>query len=220
MRVYYFTSEEFALSNIINKRVKISLLDDLNDPFELLALDLSNKDFRRAFKAGRSEAAKIAGVICFSKNWKNPLMWAHYGNKHKGICLGFDIEDIHIKQIHYIPELLKPVIDMKMKLGGLEESYFEKILTMKFEGWKYEEEVRVIVPLEEKHSSGYYFTDFDGNMVLKEVILGPRCSVMFDDVKEILRSYKSKVTVFKSRIAFTKYEVVKDKSIKEYVNFT
>ena len=33
MRVYYYTAEQFALSNVINERIKISMLDELNDPF-------------------------------------------------------------------------------------------------------------------------------------------------------------------------------------------
>jgi hypothetical protein len=118
MRVYYFTDEEFALSNIINERIKVSLLDDLNDPYEFLSVDLSDKDFRKSFKSGRDQAAKTAGVICFSKSWKNPLMWGHYGNKHKGICLGFDVEDENIKEVDYIPELLQPDIDMKKSQVG------------------------------------------------------------------------------------------------------
>jgi hypothetical protein len=218
IRVYYFTAEEFALSNIVNMRVKISLLDDLNDPYEFLGVDLSDKEFRRAFKAGREAAAKTAGVICFSNSWKDPLMWAHYGNKHKGICLGFDISDEHIKPIEYIPELMQPDVDMKKEFGGVDESYFEKLFNLKYEGWKYEKEVRVLVPLEEQHPSGFYFTDFKGNMSLKEVILGPRCTVSLDEIKKHLYGYNERLDVFKSRIAFTKYEVVKDKSVAAYVH--
>ena len=101
MRVYYYISQEFAISNIINKRVKISLLDDLNDLFEFLGIDISDEDFRRHFLTARDEAAKRFGIICFSKDWHNPLMWSHYGDKHKRICLGFDIDDSHIKEVEF-----------------------------------------------------------------------------------------------------------------------
>lgn len=218
MRVYYFTDEEFALSNIINKRIKISLLDDLNDPYEFLGVDLSDREFRKAFKSSRDQAAKTAGVVCFSKSWKNPLMWGHYGNKHRGICLGFDVKDEHITEVDYIPELLQPDLDMKKRFGGLDEEFVENIFRLKYEGWKYEEEVRVLVPLEEKHPSGYYFTDFEGNMDLKEVILGPRSTTTINQVKKHLCSYKTVVRVFKSRIAFTKYEVVRHESVKDYLH--
>jgi hypothetical protein len=216
MRVYYFTNEEFGLSNIINQRLKISLLDDLNVPFEFLGIDLSDKSFRDAFKAGRDEAAKTAGVICFCRDWKNPLMWGHYGDKHKGMCLGFDVDDIHIKQVEYFPDRLSPKIDMNKKFGGLTTEIVEKLMCIKFEGWKYENEVRVLVPLEERDSSGLYFTDFKDNMELKEVFLGPRSNLKMDQVAKYLCSYESEISVYKSRAAFTKYEVVKDKSKSVY----
>lgn len=33
-------------------------------------------------------------VFCFSKTFQNPLMWGHYGNSHKGFCVGYDLNDI------------------------------------------------------------------------------------------------------------------------------
>jgi hypothetical protein len=216
MRVYYFTNEEFGLSNIINERLKISLLDDLNDPFEFLGVDLSDKEVRKAFKAARDEAVKTAGVICFCRDWKNPLMWGHYGDKHKGMCLGFDIDDIHIKKVNYFPNMMAPDIDMNKEFSGLPQEIVEKLMCTKYEGWKYENEVRVLVELKEKDSSGLYFTDFKGNMVLKEIFLGPRSKLNVDQVAKYLCSYNLEVNVYKSRAAFTKYEVVKDKSKSVY----
>jgi len=218
MRAYYFTSEKFALSNISNSRIKISLLDDLNDPYEFLGVDISDREFRKAFKAGRDEAANTAGVICFSRSWKNPLMWSHYGDKHKGICLGIDIDDQHIIEVQYLPKLMKHDVDMKKRFGGLKESFVENIFSIKYEGWKYEEEVRILVPLDEKDSSGHYFTYFENNMELKEVILGPRATASVNSIKALLNSYKSSVRVLQSRIAFTKYEVVRNKNVADYVH--
>ena len=212
MRVYYFTNEEFGLSNIINERLKISLLDDLNDPFEFLGVDVSDKAFRKAFKAGREEAARTAGVICFCRDWKNPLMWGHYGDKHKGICLSFDIDDEHIKEIDYFPERMTVDIDMDKKFGGLTEEIVEKLMCAKYSGWEYEDEVRVIVELKEKDTSGFFFSPFKGNMKLKEVFLGPRSNLKVEQLAKYLCSYESDVSVYKTRAAFTKYEVVKDKS--------
>ena len=218
MRVYYYTAEEFALSNIINERIKVSLLDDLNDPFELLGIDLSDKEFRRTFNAGRVAASKAFGIICFSKDWNSPLMWAHYGNKHKGICLGFDIDDSHLKEVTYFSERMAAEIDMEKKYGGLTEDIIENLLCTKYIDWEYENEVRVIVPLETRDSSGFYFTDFEGNMKLKEVILGPRSNLKTDQAAKYLCSYSSEVEIIQSRIAFTKYEVVRNKAVPVHVH--
>ncbi|WP_237132353.1 DUF2971 domain-containing protein [Pseudohongiella sp. O18] len=220
MRVYYYTAEKYALSNIINERIKISMLDELNDPFEFLGVNLSDKKFRKAFEAGRDAAAKDFGIISFSRGWKNPLLWAHYGDKHRGICLGFDIDDAHIKEVKYFPKRMIAEIDMEKEFGGITEELIESLLCAKYVGWKYEDEVRVIVPLKQKDTTGLFLTDFDGNMELKEIILGPRSELKISDFATHLRSYKHEVKVTKSRIAFTKYDVVQNMAIKVYVHRT
>ncbi len=27
--------------------------------------------------------------------WSNPVIWAHYGDKHRGLCLGFEVPEMH-----------------------------------------------------------------------------------------------------------------------------
>lgn len=39
-------------------------------------------------------------MLCFSRNWRNPVQWSHYADRHRGLCLGFDVAD----------ELIRPVI--------------------------------------------------------------------------------------------------------------
>lgn len=49
MRAYYFTSAKHGVDDIQNRRVKISRLSELNDPFELLGLDLGIESVRAAY---------------------------------------------------------------------------------------------------------------------------------------------------------------------------
>lgn len=44
------------------------------------------------------------GMLCFSEAWSDPLIWAHYSDKHKGLCLGFDIEDNDETEVNYVDE--------------------------------------------------------------------------------------------------------------------
>jgi hypothetical protein len=49
-----------------------------------------------ALKGMRQDVQKDvddAGIACFSKVRDDILMWAHYGDKHKGLCLEFDGSD-------------------------------------------------------------------------------------------------------------------------------
>jgi len=48
------------------------------------------------------ELNDIAGVMCFSSTWKNPVMWSHYADQHRGICLGFEVPDVYRKKIKYV----------------------------------------------------------------------------------------------------------------------
>lgn len=89
MRVYNSLAAQWAERRSRAKgRIKISRFDDLNDPFELLAAQLRSKDVRKAFGALRDHMCANRGVLCFSRGWHNPLLWSHYGDKHRGICLG------------------------------------------------------------------------------------------------------------------------------------
>lgn len=83
-----------------------------------------------------------AGVYCLSEKKDNLLMWAHYGNGHKGYCLEFSTEPegslfSNAKEVKYKQDY--PVVKMftadKIEWG--EESFFIKSID-----WKYEEEWR------------------------------------------------------------------------------
>ena len=70
MRVFHFLNEEFGIKDLREKRLKISEMMSLNDPFEFLSVDLSDLIFRKAMKKTKSQLAKTNGLICFSANWK------------------------------------------------------------------------------------------------------------------------------------------------------
>ena len=94
MRVYHFLPAEFALASISLKRIKIARLSEVNDPFELQALNVGGrKKFRAALSEWKGDLDQTKGMLCFSKSWQDPVLWSHYANRHHGICLGFDVED-------------------------------------------------------------------------------------------------------------------------------
>lgn len=37
------------------------------------------------------------GLLCFCETWQSPLLWNHYADRHKGICLGFDVRETVLK---------------------------------------------------------------------------------------------------------------------------
>ena len=93
MKVYHFLSAQNAISDIALKRIKISRIGQLNDPFELLAVDLRDPRDKVALENWKNELDEQFGLICFCAHWSNPLMWGHYADSHKGIALGFEIQE-------------------------------------------------------------------------------------------------------------------------------
>ena len=212
MRVYNFLAAEWAEDDLVKRRIKISRFDDLNDPFELLAAQLRSKDVRRAFGALRDHMCANRGVLCFSRGWHNPLLWSHYADKHRGICLGFDVPDVHIVHVSYNSTRLLAAASKLLGGGPEAETLMSTLLRTKFRDWKYEKEVRIFTTLEDVDPTGHYFKDFGPDMRLREVILGPRFSGSVATIVGLARKNSSRVPVIQSRLAFKSFRVVRNRS--------
>lgn len=82
MRAYKFLSARNGLKSIKEKRIKQSRVADLNDLFEPRAYDVTDPILRLTFQQTRKDVDRDKGLLCFSASWKNPVMWAHYSDKH------------------------------------------------------------------------------------------------------------------------------------------
>lgn len=212
MRVYHLTSSENALADIALRRIKIARIADLNDPFELLAANLgNNRELRRAIRDLKSELSKTNGLLCFSKQWKSPVLWSHYADKHRGICLGFELKDELVSEVKYSPDRLAARFKNNDLGQGLEEAFVREMLLTKYVHWQYEEEIRMFVGLDPSTvERGLYFSEFSDDLKLKEVILGPLCDVPIERVRRLVTKTYDSVAVIKARLAFKWFAVVPD----------
>lgn len=198
------------------RRLKQSRISELNDPFELTPYDLTNPVFRMTFLNTRGDLNREKGLLCFSADWRNPLLWAHYSDKQKGLCFGFEIpeqkgdpENDESERVRYIerPETFPSNF---ADLSDLERFLLvRRILFTKFNDWYYEQEIRVWAPLQNEEG-GFYFLEFDEKLQLKEVIVGQRCALSRAEIMEALGSLAGEVTVSKARAAYDKFEMVHD----------
>lgn len=187
-RVYKFLSAKYGISNLENRRLKLSTIDDLNDPFDLASIDTTDERINSALTALITDFRGRIGLVCFSRNWDNLLMWSHYGASHTGICLGFDISthgDFDL-DVRYQPNLLK--------IRRREDLNFDlayRLLRTKHESWSYEQEVRMFAGLNDPPDArGLRWFDFGPNLVLNEVIIGAQCSPeMSRRVEETVKPY-------------------------------
>lgn len=211
MRLYHFLSRKNAIDDLVKKRVKISIIDKLNDPFELQAgFTKPNKKIRDQFAQFKSKISKDVGLFCCSKKWHNPLLWSHYAEKHTGIALGFEMPERAAIEVKYSKQ--RPLFTSStLSKDSNNTIYLEKLGKTKFISWAYEEEVRFVYLLNTlDYENGYYFNKFDDEMVLKEVIVGCNCTLTKSEILEALRDY-SGITVIWSRMAYKSFRIVKNK---------
>ncbi|MFK5948170.1 MAG: DUF2971 domain-containing protein [Methylococcales bacterium] len=152
-------------------------LEKLNDPFDC-QVDINNS-IQRAISqcSGKGQEslkelvaidgylqriqdiAKNIGVCSFSKHLLNPVMWSHYAEEHRGICLLYrfpkefindDNPIIGITDITYEDSPLTDwfignamdLASMDLDEIGIEVS--KKLFSIKGKNWGYEDEVRIL----------------------------------------------------------------------------
>lgn len=204
MRAYKFLESRFALESIQKRRLKISQIADLNDPFELFPFELTDKLWRQTLKESKEELSRNRGILCFSAEWSDPVIWAHYSSKHTGICIGFEIPDELTRKVTYVRRRLRCP-------NTFAEFDMEKMLFTKFHNWSYEKEIRVWANLEDKEGE-FYFASIDGETLkIIEVIAGARCTVSKASILESLGELSSSTNVIKARPGFKRFEIVVDR---------
>jgi len=220
MRVYKFLDAKFGLENIRNRRLKQSRVSDLNDPFELRSYDVTNIAVRMAFLTTSEDVDKARGLLCFSADWKNPVIWAHYSDKHRGLCLGFEIPEIKddpksdAGYVKYVQHLSPFPFNFEGMLEPEHESFARSALFTKFDHWAYENEIRVWSQLTNE-DKGFYFVPFGETMWLTDVIIGQKCPVSKAQILSALGSLAGDVKISKARAAYDKFEMVEDEEWSE-----
>lgn len=212
-RVYHFVELNYGLDDLRCRRLKIAELPKLNDPFEFFGANLSNPELRRAFHAMKDQMAVNRGILCFSRNWKNPVQWSHYAGKHTGLCLGFDIPSEHLGAVNYSAKRFAVDASRLLNPRELDAEAAQALLFTKYSHWRYENEVRSFLTLEDAdRESGLYFADFSDRLKLVEVIVGANSSVTEATLMDALGDLKGDVKITKARLAFGSFRVVRQRN--------
>ena len=217
-RAYYFTSVDYGLGGIALRRLKVARFSDANDPFELLGVRLRDKRVRKEVNDFKKQCNKTTGLLCFSQDWTKPILWSYYAEKHKGVCLGFDVKSDLVKNVIYEQDRAMVDFDKTDDSFVVDDTLRERLLLTKSIHWEPEDEVRIIVDLSKAKRDGQlYFRSFDSDMVLTRVILGPNCALDPHAVTELVRVRHPRAIVFRSRAEFGKFRVVFNERDKQSV---
>lgn len=113
------------------------------------------------------------GVASLASKWNCPLMWSHYGDDHKGLCIEYEARSSQfqdLQPVNYKSSRSIRVSDLiAWQLNGnlqTKEKIFNSFYYSKAPQWKYEREWRDIGPTP---------IDFSGVAKVKSVIFGLRC---------------------------------------------
>ena len=209
MKLYHFLSEKWALEALKKQRIKVSRYEDLNDPFELMAMSLEDKVSRKVMRETKSKINKVLRILCCSKSWKSPLLWGHYAEKHTGIALVLEVLDSSVQEITYAKD--RASLDLHALMNRADEqAKFEmfKVYTTKYEQWSYEEEVRIQFSVEEVFSSGDHdFIEFGTDIKLVGFVLAPLNQTSRSQIKNCLPQ-GHELEIITTRIAFQSFDVV------------
>lgn len=210
MKLYYLTSKKWATKILLENRIKISDIDELNDPFELLGVSIGDKSARRVVRYAKQTLSDMYGLVCLSKTWKSPVMWAHYGDKHKGVCLCFEVDQSRLHEVIYKPDKLTTLLSNKPSLSDFDFEALKILISTKSIEWEYEKEYRLLLKYSEADScdEGKHYLKFYSGFRLEEVILGARCDLKVSDIPGMVSQVEKKVKVRKVRPSFQKFEMV------------
>ena len=208
MRVYKFLPYRWGMRALRKRTLKITEVRSLNDPYDLLPIDLSDPRHRQAAQAARERLGEDNGLLCFSSSWRSPVLWAHYAENLKGFCLGFDLSDEGSlwQAVEYVE---KP-----FKWTEPDFNSVNRMLFTKYAQWRYEDEIRAW-PRIEKKSGDHYFREFGDDLRLREVIVGAKNPVSKRRILRALRSWANTVRILRARLAFDAFEVVEDEAAFE-----
>lgn len=127
-------------------------------------MSVANEEFR-------DEQSKF-GVCCFSETNLSILMWSHYADNHKGVCIEFEFSEDFLKnselsKVIYCNEFPKFTFDDYRGFSKEEvKNKIRQLITIKAKDWEYEKEWRLI------HNEKNTF--YPKILKIKSVLLGVR----------------------------------------------
>jgi hypothetical protein len=174
MKVFYFCSPT-GVKILENLEIKITRPSEFNDPLEFYPYpdisDPPSENDKRRCEAFHKTGAEFFHFLCFSRNFKNPRMWAQYATNHSGLMFELDLQQPPFRQfregngglvvVNYRKKKRVP-LSVCLKSGS---ERFKMISSRKGRAWEGEEEVRLMIPRG---------LDEDGLIQTRELIFGER----------------------------------------------
>lgn len=179
--ISWYDSKMFdaVIGMISNEEIELRNPHSFNDPIDPPTKLLDENDILY-------EMTHNFQISCLTTNPYNILMWAHYANKHEGICIEYDISKLFdiegnyiLRKVEYNTNLtfdynneLDNLFNIKNDLQyySADSKYPIDIFFMKHKAWKYEDEYKLIYYKENIEKSKDKKTKFQ--LPIKHIYLG------------------------------------------------
>jgi len=166
-----------------NGEINFSKPAKFNDPFDCCPAhlnDVPDNAFPHAIGASinqtmQSFTSKIHGVVCLTRHSDKMLMWSHYGDQHRGVCVGFDTELLidnspkNSKGNRLFEQIVEVVYTVDRPINGDSKMFYKKS-----KEWKDEDEYRIISTMQEGSPAWGPGTWNIPKNAIKEIIIGAR----------------------------------------------
>lgn len=208
----------YTIEDILNNTITVSSPKTFNDPLDppitLAAEYHLSKITPQKNKQLFLESLEKVRIRCFVseidfktnkkiKPFLNTLMWAHYANSHKGICIKYKLSPTLIKRNNKIAGLFAAVEYPETPFNIKSENHFEfnECFLTKQAEWRYENEVRLVY-FNADQSEYFQPIKLEGDNKIEAIYFGYRClQTEKDIIKNILR-HNSEIKFFQMEIDY------------------
>ena len=159
--------------------------------------EIANNEYRKILSDFR--------VCCFSQISDSILMWSHYSDMHKGVCVKFDRNKDSLFDSSRLISYEEQVPEYNFITGTNDD--VNRVIYTKSAHWEYEKEIRIVKHAQQGFTNKVTFK----KKALSEVIFGCR----FPEhkklaVQAILKKYAYHVTLSQMDTSVEEYKLIKE----------
>lgn len=211
--LYKYVKLNYVVDILDNHRLYLSDGKDFNDPFEIT---ITNKE--------KGNISHIEGlhILSLTNSYRKKLMWSHYADSHKGVCLTVRVPRNLVYPVCYstkriyedsnidsIISLSQKSIKKNVNNNFLLLNKHKKIAHIKDKKWFYEKEYRVVFDKDDE--DGLIFEDGKWYMSVKakNIYLGVNFDKNDEKVKKnIIEACKrNNITIKKMALSKKDYSI-------------
>lgn len=209
----------YSIQEIINNTISVSSPKTFNDPLDP-PITLAAKHIFKDIKTQKDEqffleSLEKVRIRCFvpakdpktkeeQEPYLNTLMWAHYANSHKGMCIKYKLSSTLIKKTDKTIGIFAAVEypEGSFDINSHDSFEFNECFLTKQSEWKYEKEVRLIY-FNADNSDYFQPLNLDEDNRIEAIYFGYNCSETDKKTIKKLFTHDSTIKFYQMKIDYS-----------------